>query len=241
MSYNIHRGIGGIDRKYKPERIAEVIAYYNSNIVILQEVDDGVRRSNRHRQVDWLADALGYEHRVFQANVILRRGCYGNAILSHYPLSKQIDINLTVPPKKRRRGLVIQTRIDCDGVSKSIVLANVHLGLAAYERTIQVCRLMDNPYISTTPYSIPVILGGDFNDVWGNLCRKVLNAEGFTSALGKSKTFPAGYPMRSLDRIFHRGNLQVVKAFVGHIDIARVASDHLPIIADFIFNRTSET
>ncbi len=92
MSYNIHKGIGGIDRKYKPERIINTIEYYKPDIIFLQEVDDGVPRSKSHIQVKLIADALGYKYYVFQANVFLRNGCYGNAILSHHPIINHQDI-----------------------------------------------------------------------------------------------------------------------------------------------------
>ena len=51
VTYNIHKGIGGVDRLYRPERIVETLAHYQPDIVLLQEVDDGVPRSRHHRQV----------------------------------------------------------------------------------------------------------------------------------------------------------------------------------------------
>ena len=82
MTYNIHKGIGGVDRRYRPERIIEVVEHCQPDILLLQEVDDGVPRSRLDRQVDTLGEALGYAHRAYQHNVSLRRGFYGNAILS---------------------------------------------------------------------------------------------------------------------------------------------------------------
>ena len=55
MTYNIHKGIGGVDRRYRPDRIIETIAHCSPDIVLLQEVDDGVPRSRYHKQVDLLA------------------------------------------------------------------------------------------------------------------------------------------------------------------------------------------
>ena len=43
LTYNIHKAIGGVDRRYRPERIIETIGHYQPDIVLLQEVDDGVR------------------------------------------------------------------------------------------------------------------------------------------------------------------------------------------------------
>ena len=74
LTYNIHKGIGGVDRKYRPERVVATIAHCAPDIVLLQEVDDGVPRSHHHRQVDLLADQLGLPYRAFQRNVTLREG-----------------------------------------------------------------------------------------------------------------------------------------------------------------------
>lgn len=233
MSYNIHKCIGSMDRKYRPERVIDTIRHYDPDIVLLQEVDKNVRRSNYDIQVELLADNLNFNHYLFQSNVILKNGCYGNAILSHYPLTHHRNIDLTVEPKKRRRSLAAQVKIKHNGHTRSFKLLNVHLGLAAYERARQLSRLVNNSYIISNPHNLPIIIGGDFNDIWQNLCRKVLYANNFTSVLGMTRTFPSMFPTRALDRIFYRGELQAIHSFAGHTELARAASDHLPIIADF--------
>ncbi len=233
MSYNIHKCIGGIDRKYKPERVIATISHYNPDIVLLQEVDDGVPRSSHDIQIELLAKSLGYKYQAYQANVKLNKGCYGNAILSRFPLSNINDIDLTVPPKKRRRSIAVHVTLKEKSHFNSIKLLNVHLGLAAFERAIQIKRLIKNSFITHNPHDLPVIIGGDFNDLWQNLCRKVLYENEFSSALGVTKTFPAVYPSRALDRIFYRGDVKTINSFAGHIQLARAASDHLPVISDF--------
>jgi endonuclease/exonuclease/phosphatase family metal-dependent hydrolase len=235
MSYNIHKCIGSIDRKYRPERIIETIRHYDPDILLLQEVDKGVPRSSYDHQVVLLADELGFNYQLFQANVTLKSGCYGNAILSRYPLSHHSNVDLTVRPKKNRRGLATQIKIKQNSSVRSVKFINVHLGLAAYERAIQVKRIVNDVYTTHNPHNLPIILGGDFNDIWQNLCRKVLYANNYTSVLGKTKTFPSILPSRALDRIFYRGDLEIINSFAGHTKLARAASDHLPIIADFSF------
>ena len=233
MSYNIHKGIGGIDRKYRPERIVETIRHYNPDVALLQEVDDSVPRSRGDKQIELFADLLNFKYKAFQSNVKLKQGCYGNAILSHYPISNSVNIDLTVPPKKKRRGLAAQIKIKKGGHTRSVKFINVHFGLAAYERAIQSKRLVSHEYIANDHHSLPIIIGGDFNDLWQNLCRKVFLANHYTLALGRTKTFPAIYPSRALDRVFYKGKVQMVNSFAGHTDLAHQASDHLPIIVDF--------
>ncbi len=79
----------------------------------------------------------------------------------------------------------------------------------------------------------PVIVGGDFNDVWGTLGQRHLEPIGFQAACKAIKTFPAVMPMRALDRIYYRGPLELDHSFPSRAKVARRASDHLPVIADF--------
>jgi endonuclease/exonuclease/phosphatase family metal-dependent hydrolase len=233
LTYNIHKGIGGLDRSYAPDRIVEVIEHYQPDIAFLQEVDDNVPRSRSDRQVDLLAENLGYPHSVFQRNVRLKQGHYGNAILSRFPLHKQHDFDLTIPLKKARRALITRTQIPIEGHERSLVLCNTHLGLAGFERTLQINKLLGSDHITHLRHDTPVIIGGDFNDVWGSHGRKLMFPAGFQCGVKNTKTFPAYMPLRSLDAIYYRGDLELQDSFPGRTALARQASDHLPVVADF--------
>jgi endonuclease/exonuclease/phosphatase family metal-dependent hydrolase len=41
LSWNIHKGIGGIDRRYRLERVIEVIRHHDPDVALLQEVAEG--------------------------------------------------------------------------------------------------------------------------------------------------------------------------------------------------------
>jgi endonuclease/exonuclease/phosphatase family metal-dependent hydrolase len=235
LTYNIHKGIGGVDRRYRPERVIEAIAHCEPDIVLLQEVDDGVPRSRRDRQVDLLADGLSLPHRAYQRNVILREGNYGNAILSRFPLYDIRHLELTVPLKKRRRGLAVHCRLRFEGHQKTLLIFNLHLGLAGFERSMQLRRFLISDILKHAHASTPVIAAGDFNDVWGGLGKRLLEPAGFLPACRQIKTFPAFLPMRPLDRIYFRGQLHLDHAFASRTATAREASDHLPVVADFVF------
>lgn len=235
MTYNIHKGIGGVDRRYDLGRIVDVIRHYEPDVVFLQEVDEGVPRSNGHRQVEILADALELGHWMYQKNVSVKDGHYGNAILSRFPLFEPLDLELTVSIKKRRRALFATADISCGGTERSLLLCNAHLGLAGFERNIQINRIMTFERLIALLPENPVIVGGDFNDVWGLHGRKHLAPHGFHCAVGKTRTFPAAFPVRSLDAIYYRGGLELADSFAGRYALARVASDHLPVVAEFKF------
>ncbi|MEO1981038.1 MAG: endonuclease/exonuclease/phosphatase family protein [Fuerstiella sp.] len=233
VTYNIHKGIGGLDRRYRPERIVETLMRYQPDIVLLQEVDDQVPRSRCDCQVELLADALEMKHHAFQRNVKLKRGHYGNAILSRFPLTDVQHVDLTIPLKKRRRALLAHCRLKFEGHQRSVLIGNVHLGLAGFERRIQLRRLLSTEVVQHTQQRTPTIIAGDFNDVWGELGKRIMLPEGFAT-IGKSiRTFPAAFPVRGLDRVFYRGDLKTDHAFASRSKIARQASDHLPLVVDF--------
>ena len=233
VTYNIHKGIGGVDRRYRLQRVIETLAKYRPDIVLLQEVDDGVPRSHLDRQVDLLGEALGLRHRVFQANVKLRKGTYGNAILSRFPLSDVQYVDLTIPLKKRRRALVAHCRLSVGDHVRRLLICNLHLGLAGFERIIQLRRLLSSGVLRHTHLHTPVIVAGDFNDIYGSLGKRLLQPSGFEPAVRRVRTFPAILPLSALDRVYFRGDLKLVRSFASRTAVAKQASDHLPIITEF--------
>lgn len=232
LTYNIHKGIGGIDRRYDLSRIIDTVGHYAPDIVFLQEVDHEVPRSNQDVQVEELADQLGFPHWAFQANVKLTRGNYGNAILTRFPIRERWNVDLTIPFKKRRRALVAKVHLDLDGHDQTVFLCNLHLGLAGFERKMQVKRLLEWSHLKGLHRHTPAIIGGDFNDIWGSLSRQLFIPSGFKSVTQNTRTFPAFMPVRSLDAIYIRGDIESSAAFVGHTQLSRHASDHLPLIVD---------
>ena len=236
ITYNIHKGIGGIDRRYRLQRIIETLEHYAPDIALLQEVDDGARRSRHDCQVDILAEALGLRHRAYQPNVTLRRGNYGNALLSRFPLKDVHDLELTIPLKKRRRALVAHCQLRFSHHTRTLLVYSLHLGLAGFERRIQVRRLLSSKTLQRAHHDTAIIAGGDFNDGRGSLGRKMLLPAGFELASGTTKTFPAVRPLRALDQIYYRGHLTLDHCFRGRLKTARMASDHLPLIADFVIS-----
>jgi len=235
ITYNIHKGIGGVDRRYDLQRIIDTLVRYDPDVVFLQEVDDGVPRSRHDRQVELLGEALDLPHYAFQRNVSLTQGHYGNAILSRYPLHDAVDLDLTVRYKKRRRALIASCVVR-ESHQRTVHLINCHLGLAGFERVLQLKKILDGDALRYLHYDTPVIIGGDFNDVWGTLGKRLLEPAGFEAANKAALTFPAVMPMRSLDKIFYRGALRFDHCFAGRSNVAREASDHLPVVADFNLN-----
>lgn len=239
VSYNIHRAIG-VDRKFRPERIEEILEKHDPHVVMLQEVDDGVPRSRHLDLARQLADRLGYEHYAVGHNVSLRKGRYGNAVLSRFPILAERNIDLTIGARKRRGCQYVTIDVVGDECT-DINIFNFHLGLSARERRQQVGLLASAPEFLGMEPGAPCLLGGDTND-WRSLLRPVFtDVFGFRCATDHRtrrgvrgiRTYPSFSPRGPLDRIYYRGPLRLLRAHACRHHAATVASDHLPVIADF--------
>ncbi len=233
VTWNIHKGIG-VDRAYRLDRIVGVLREVDADVVCLQEVDEGVPRSSKDRQGQRLARELDYPHTALGLNVRVRGGAYGNLTLSKYPLKDVHNVDLTIPPKKRRSGLV--TRI-CTGPKHGWLLANVHLGLFHLERRVQLRRVLTHVFEGAQPDQ-PLVIAGDWNE-WGHgLVRQVMKEWGFHLARSDhqpkkgARTWPSRRPMASLDKIVYRDPIRC--HHVGSVldEQTRVASDHLPLMVE---------
>lgn len=240
ITYNIHRAIG-VDRRFRPERIVEIVEDHDADIVMLQEVDEGVPRSRELDLAKELAQALGYAHYAVGHNVSLRKGRYGNATLSRYPILRERNIDLTIGIRKRR-GCQHTTVAMGEGENAPLLeLFNMHLGLSAYERRQQVGLLASCTELARLDRETPCILGGDMNDWRSQLGVFFVEALDFRCATDRPTrsgprallTYPSFSPRGPLDRLYYRGALRLVSIYRCRHQAAKVASDHLPVIADF--------
>jgi endonuclease/exonuclease/phosphatase family metal-dependent hydrolase len=266
-SYNIHRAIG-VDRRFRPERIVEILADHDADIVLLQEVDEGAPRSRELDLAKELALELGYEHYAVGHNVTLRKGRYGNATLSRFPILRERNIDLTIGIRKRRgcqhttlsldplRGKprAESEREDSEGEGSDqagprLEIFNMHLGLSARERRQQVGLLASSPEFAQLSHHCACIVGGDTNDWRSQLRPFFVEALDFVCASDRHtrrgpraiKTYPSFSPRGALDRLYYRGPLQHDSVYRCRHKIAQVASDHLPLIADFSLEEDSQT
>jgi len=240
VSYNIHRAIGS-DRRFRPERVASILESHRADVILLQEVDQGVPRSRRMNMARFLADRLGYEFIAVGLNVRLREGRYGNATLSRHPISSARNINLSVGRKKSRGCQHATLQLAANGASRQLEVFNLHLGLSARERRQQLGLLVSAREFSSLDVSTPCIVGGDFNDWRSQLQQPFVSALQFHCATARDeestanscvKTYPAFSPQGALDRVYFRGDLSLLSAYRCRHQASKVASDHLPVIVD---------
>ncbi|NIP84604.1 MAG: endonuclease [Planctomycetales bacterium] len=230
ITYNIHKGIGGRDRRYRLERVVEVIERENPDLICLQEVDRHVRRSRFHDQPAELAERFCAEARMFQMNVRLKQGGYGNLVLSRWPILESHQISLRVRTKKPRGAqlAVVETP------EGPLHLVNCHLGLAEKERHLQIRRLLTH-YLFRRAGELPTVIAGDTNDWRNTLKDGPFSTHGFhqmTAPISRFRSFPAYMPVGSLDKVFCRGQIEVRHVRAVRSQLAKKASDHLPIVVD---------
>jgi endonuclease/exonuclease/phosphatase family metal-dependent hydrolase len=237
LTYNIHKCVGGLDRRCDPWRVADAIAGFHPDIILLQEVAEPSVAGQFSRQVGILSERLGCRYSHFVPHTQKWNGSrYGNAILSRHPIVDAGLIDLTIPLKKRRAAIHARLRIrSARGRSRTIHVYNLHLGLSGFERRLQLRRFLKSWPLSRLDRRAPVVVGGDFNDLWGSLGRRVLAKEGFRSPGGRLSTFPAFAPMGALDAFYWRGDVVLSRLVRGWDPSVRDASDHLPLIADIRF------
>ena len=56
MTYNIHRAIG-LDRRFRLDRVAQIVSHHDPDIVLLQEVDIGAPRCGASAGEDAVRDS----------------------------------------------------------------------------------------------------------------------------------------------------------------------------------------
>ncbi len=241
LIWNIHKGIGGTDGRYSLGRVVDVIRHYEPDVAVLQEVDEGCPRSGCDRQVDLLGDVLGLPHRAWGPNVTLTRGWYGNATLSRWPILQRHNVSLRFGPKKPRGALVTDIVAEENGHHLRVHVVNLHLGLSGVERRWQAHRLLTSPALAHLTRASRLVVAGDFNDWSGAVPRLMQWNYGLRCVTGRgagaTRTFPAFGPVGALDRVLVRGDVRCVKHFASRLEVAREASDHLPVVVELHLRR----
>lgn len=236
LTYNVRRCLG-TDGRLSPGRIADVIAAYEPDVVALQELDVGRARTGGVDQAHLIAQSLGMQMH-FHASLRVVDEEYGNAILTHRP-SRLIKAGplpgLMKRPALEPRG-ALWASINFGGTDVQII--TTHLGLRRNERLAQIDCLLGPHWLGHHSCREPVILLGDFNATprsraYQRLSGRLRDAQTAWPHHRAIPTFPARLPMLRIDHAFVSRSIQVVRVESVRNSIARVASDHLPLMVEF--------
>ena len=234
VTYNVHK-CRGLDRRVRPSRIVEVLREIDADIIALQEVLSITNGEREDDQSRFIAEELGFDYCLGE-NRRLRGGAYGNVVLSRLPMTFTRNYDLSTQGREERGCLRADVEL---GIGKPLHVYNVHLGTAFFERREQARKLLDVEILNCAEIPGPRLLLGDFNEWTRGLASKALGKL-FESAdirlqMQRSRTYPGVFPFLHLDHIYYDQALELVSARLHRNRVALVASDHLPIVADFRF------
>ncbi len=165
----------------------------------------------------------------------------GNAILSKLHLNHVKSLVFSHARGMSQRSALV-ARLQC--AEKSYLFVSLHLGLMETERRVQLDEILAYCHSNAADFD-GLVIGGDFND-WSGQCHRTLSkwshAHKNWPALSSSEnismsglpaTYPAAFPILSLDRIYAWGGCHVesLKSLPPPI-----VSDHRALVAELSFN-----
>ena len=221
-TYNIHACVGA-DGRYDPDRIASVVAELDADIVAMQEFTYPASVAIESRLPVTLTMLDRYECVLGPTRRTVTE-CFGNALFTRHPVLEVRRFDLSLE-RREPRGALAAT-IDVRGTIVHVLGA--HLGLRVRERRFQVRQILE--YLETVRHTIVVVLG-DFND-WlpGRSVVHVLDHH--LGRPARPRSFPVFWPIVALDRVWVNP-IRALRRIATHTTpAARVASDHLPVVAD---------
>lgn len=226
MTFNIHVGVG-IDKKLDLQRIADVINKEKPDLVGLQEVDRGVKRTEGKDEIAELAAMTRMDY-AFAHNLDFQGGQYGVAILSRF-LIQNIEHQMFQNKREAERRGMLRIEVEVDG--QLINFVTTHLDYQ-YEdgrvfETEQMLKFLED-------VKGPLIVVADMNDepngaAYKLMLTKFVDAWVVSRAKGDGFSYPADKPVKRIDHIFFGGGAFKAKKSVV---VETLASDHVPVMAE---------
>ncbi len=216
-----------MDRRTRPERISDVLADLDADIIALQEVIGPGLSGPGHAEGIGAALGMGW---VMAPTRELRRHQFGNVVLSRHPIHDHTQHDLSWKSGEPR----CAQRVEIEVGPGCVQIFNVHLGTALLERRYQATRLAN--WVHERRPAGPKIVLGDFNE-WlrgpaTNTLEDRLESVDLSPYLPKRRTYPGFFPLVHLDHIYHLGRIEVRRVELIRTRKAKIASDHLPLVAD---------
>jgi endonuclease/exonuclease/phosphatase family metal-dependent hydrolase len=230
-TYNVHK-CRGMDRKTSPQRIARILQELDADVIGVQEILDVRDGPAELDQARHLAAALPDYTWCIGENRTLHGGTYGNMTLSRLPIASFHNYDLTHFRREPRGCLRADLKLNA---STTIHAFNLHLGTGFLERRHQGRALLD--MLEKEVGNQPRVIFGDFNE-WtrGLATRNMVRAFNTFEPkimLKRSRTYPGFLPLLHLDHFYYDPTLHLERIHLVSSREARMASDHLPLVADF--------
>ncbi len=232
LCYNIHYGQGN-DGRYDIERLAAVIKKSNPDLVALQEVDVGVKRSGRLHQAQRLSELTGMPVR-FGPTQHYEGGLFGNAVLTKLPildvLIQPLPYTESTPEKVTypRAAIAVTVRLPS---GRPLRFISTHFQHNMPDDRIAEAKAVNSFFAQDE--TVATILAGDMNAVPGSEpIRILLQQWSGTADNPPTPTAPSKNPTSRIDYIFYRPQSSIQ---LKHSEVISepMASDHCPVLAVF--------
>jgi endonuclease/exonuclease/phosphatase family metal-dependent hydrolase len=231
-TYNIHK-CRGLDGRVRPARILDVLREVDADIIALQEVVRIERDRREKDQANFMAAELGMNFN-FGENRQLNGGTYGNALLSRFPLRASYNYDISASGREPRGCLRVDLNLP-GGILLHVF--NIHMGTAFLERRKQALKLVSPKILHQAALNGPRIVLGDFNEWTRGLTTRLLRqhfvAPDLRDHMDRSRTYPGVLPFLHLDHMYFDPTLRLDHLTLHKTRNSLMASDHLPLVADF--------
>lgn len=238
LTINTHKGFTAFNRRFILPELRDAVRTVSADIVCLQEVLGAHEVHPLHIEnwpdtthYEFLADTMWSDY-AYGRNAVYPEGHHGNAVLSRFPIEHYENHDVSVGDSEKR-GL-LYCCIALPDLAFPVHIASVHLGLREAHRQAQLTMM--TAWVNSLPEGEPVVVAGDFND-WRQRANHQLKTgagldEIFTRARGRpARTFPAGFPLLRLDRIYVK-NASASSPATLTLRNWRHLSDHAPLSAE---------
>jgi endonuclease/exonuclease/phosphatase family metal-dependent hydrolase len=220
-------------------RIAALLGELKADLVALQEIDECSVWAGSFDHLDYLRTHAGFPHAAFGINN-RRSGlvnlCYGNAILSRFPITE----TETIVFGKRRMGEKGFLFAEIDVGGKVVPIVNLHLHFSSRQKRLLqldllVTWLRGKERERGAGWAVHPIVCGDFNtpetgdDATASLFSHLHDYGDYCLHPLMGPTFPSPLPSRALDFVFVPPGCKVVRSEV----VRSFLSDHRPVMVEF--------
>lgn len=226
MSYNVQHFQNYLTKEIDYEKIAEVIRYFDADIIGLNEVRDQGERKDYQAQARILAEILGYHFYFAKAIDVDGKNPYGNALLSRFPILSAQTVMIpdpdipACPDGYYETRCLLKAKIDIPG---GLTVCVTHFGLNHDEQENAAAIVLENLEESRC------VLMGDFNITPDNKILEPIRERMYDTALLMDtdiKSWPSDVPEMKIDYLFISTDMVVSEAEIPPV----LESDHRPYI-----------